>query len=167
MVSLRRWRLALGPLALWTVLCAGLLAAPDVRLQAQDKAEARPPAQATDAQATDEQATHAQGDPPAAVAVEGVTRLQPELMQRALAELQKGRTTLVIAHRLATARRADRILVLEQGRVQAGGTHDELFATNALYRRYWELQSLQQASGGREPPVGASSRTGGSRPPLA
>jgi hypothetical protein len=88
MVSLRRWRLALGPLALWTALCAGLLAAPDVRLQAQDKAEARPPAQATDAQATDEQTTHAQGDPPAAVEVEGVTRLQPELMQRALAEMQ-------------------------------------------------------------------------------
>ena len=54
-----------------------------------------------------------------------------------------GRTTLVIAHRLATARRADRILVLEQGRVVAGGTHEQLYAANDLYRRYWELQSLQ------------------------
>lgn len=65
-----------------------------------------------------------------------------EVIQLALAVLQKGRTTLVIAHRLATARRANRILVLEQGRIQASGTHEELFAANALYKRYWELQSL-------------------------
>jgi subfamily B ATP-binding cassette protein MsbA len=65
-----------------------------------------------------------------------------EVIQRALGELMAGRTTLVIAHRLATARRARRIFVLDAGRVVASGSHDELFAASALYRRYWELQSL-------------------------
>jgi ATP-binding cassette subfamily B protein len=65
-----------------------------------------------------------------------------EVIQRALGELMSGRTTLVIAHRLATARRASRIFVLDAGRIIGSGTHDELFATSDLYRRYWELQSL-------------------------
>jgi ATP-binding cassette, subfamily B, bacterial MsbA len=65
-----------------------------------------------------------------------------EVIQRALGELMAGRTTLVIAHRLATARRARRIFVLDAGRVVASGSHDELFAASTLYRRYWELQSL-------------------------
>lgn len=63
------------------------------------------------------------------------------LVQEALQRLFPGRTTLVIAHRLATARRADRIFVLDGGRITAGGTHDELMATSELYRRYWEQQS--------------------------
>jgi ABC-type multidrug transport system fused ATPase/permease subunit len=65
-----------------------------------------------------------------------------EVIQRALGELMAGRTTLVIAHRLATARRARQIFVLDAGRVVARGSHDELFAASDLYRRYWELQSL-------------------------
>lgn len=65
-----------------------------------------------------------------------------EVIQRALGELMARRTTLVIAHRLATARRARRIFVLDAGRIVGSGTHDELFAANSLYRRYWELQSL-------------------------
>jgi ATP-binding cassette, subfamily B, bacterial MsbA len=68
-----------------------------------------------------------------------------EVIQKALGDLMSGRTTVVIAHRLATARRANRILVLEAGRVIAGGSHDHLIATNDLYRRYWELQSLAAA----------------------
>ena len=64
-------------------------------------------------------------------------------VQGALGRLFRGRTTFVIAHRLATARRADVIYVLEGGRVQDRGTHDELIESNELYRRYWTLQSLE------------------------
>jgi ABC-type multidrug transport system fused ATPase/permease subunit len=65
-----------------------------------------------------------------------------EVIQRALSVLFTGRTTLVIAHRLATARRANRIVVMEAGRIIGVGTHDALFESSELYRRYWELQSL-------------------------
>ncbi len=53
----------------------------------------------------------------------------------ALARLQHGRTTFVIAHRLSTVRGADRILVLDAGRIAAEGRHDELLQTSGLYRR--------------------------------
>ncbi len=65
------------------------------------------------------------------------------VVQDALETLMEGRTTLVIAHRLATARKADRIVVLERGRIVAAGKHDQLYENSPLYRRYWELQSLQ------------------------
>jgi ABC-type multidrug transport system fused ATPase/permease subunit len=65
-----------------------------------------------------------------------------ETIQQALTALWAGRAVLVIAHRLATARRADRIVVLDQGRMVGSGTHQDLYATNVLYRRYWELQAL-------------------------
>ncbi|MOA61909.1 Multidrug resistance ABC transporter ATP-binding and permease protein [compost metagenome] len=51
-----------------------------------------------------------------------------------------GRTTLVIAHRLATVKSADRIAVIEQGRLVAIGSHNELVASNPLYARLAELQ---------------------------
>ncbi|CAD5110118.1 ABC transporter transmembrane domain-containing protein [Zestomonas carbonaria] len=62
------------------------------------------------------------------------------LIQQALPALMAGRTTLVIAHRLATVQGADRIAVLDHGRLVAIGTHAELVAGNPLYRRLAELQ---------------------------
>ncbi|MBH3339112.1 ATP-binding cassette domain-containing protein [Pseudomonas mendocina] len=62
------------------------------------------------------------------------------LIQQALPSLMAGRTTLVIAHRLATVKQADRIAVVEQGRVAAIGSHAELIESSPLYARLAELQ---------------------------
>jgi ABC-type multidrug transport system fused ATPase/permease subunit len=64
----------------------------------------------------------------------------------------RGRTALIIAHRLSTVRAADRILVLQRGRLVEQGSHDELIAQGGLYARLHELQfSREHASAGALP----------------
>ncbi len=62
------------------------------------------------------------------------------MVQQALADLMRGRTVLVIAHRLATVRSADRIVVVHDGRIAEVGRHDELLARDGIYRRLYALQ---------------------------
>lgn len=69
-----------------------------------------------------------------------------QLVQRALEQVMKGRTTLVIAHRLATVQKADRILVLDKGRIVEEGTHADLVAKGGLYGRLAEMQFTAEAA---------------------
>jgi subfamily B ATP-binding cassette protein MsbA len=62
------------------------------------------------------------------------------LVQQALQNLMTGRTVFVIAHRLSTVRRADRIVVLENGSISDAGSHEDLLARLGTYRRLYELQ---------------------------
>ncbi len=66
------------------------------------------------------------------------------LIQRALDDLLKGRTSFVIAHRLSTIRNADQVLVLEQGRIVERGTHEELLAARGLYHELYNSQFRRQ-----------------------
>jgi subfamily B ATP-binding cassette protein MsbA len=85
-------------------------------------------------------------DPPILILDEATSALDPEaerLVQRALDNLMRGRTTLVIAHRMSTVRRADTIVVLDRGGVVEQGRHEELMARGGLYRRLVEMQELK------------------------
>lgn len=82
-------------------------------------------------------------NPPLLILDEATSSLDSEaeiIVQNALANLMKDRTTLVIAHRLSTARKADRIIVLDQGKIVGIGNHKELYGKNKVYTRLYDLQ---------------------------
>jgi len=82
-------------------------------------------------------------NPPILILDEATSDLDAEsefMVQQALSDLMHGRTVLVIAHRLATVRNADRIVVVHEGRIAEIGRHDELLARDGVYRRLYALQ---------------------------
>ncbi|MFO7976737.1 MAG: ABC transporter ATP-binding protein [Candidatus Hydrogenedentota bacterium] len=84
-------------------------------------------------------------DPAILILDEATSHLDSEseqAIQKALAAFVQGRTTIVIAHRLATVQRADRLVVLDQGKIAEQGTHQELLANGGIYRRLYEQQLL-------------------------
>ena len=83
-------------------------------------------------------------DPPVLILDEATSSVDNEteaLIQRSLEKIAVGRTTIVIAHRLSTVRNADRIFVLERGRLVEQGRHDELVASDGVYARLWGVQT--------------------------
>ena len=95
-------------------------------------------------------------DAPILILDEATSQLDTEseaLIARALGNLMQGRTTLVIAHRLSTVRRADRIVVLEAGRIREEGTHQQLLTLPGLYRRLHEMQYFAESAGALSNPA--------------
>lgn len=82
--------------------------------------------------------------PPLLILDEATSALDPEsetILQRNLAAITRGRTTVIVSHRLASIRRADAILVLDDGRIVGFAPHDRLLGECALYRQLWNLQT--------------------------
>ncbi len=86
-------------------------------------------------------------DAPVLILDEATSALDAEseqLVQKALANLMRNKTSIVIAHRLSTVRKADKIVVMEKGRIVETGTHRELLEKNGKYRRLYELQFSEE-----------------------
>lgn len=82
-------------------------------------------------------------NPPILILDEATSQLdtaQEILVQEAIEQLMKGRTVLVIAHRLSTVRYANKIIVLEEGKIVQSGSHDELMAAGGLYKKLYDMQ---------------------------
>ena len=82
-------------------------------------------------------------DAPVLILDEATSALDTEsesIVQQALANLMQDRTSIVIAHRLSTIRKANKIVVMEKGRILETGTHEELLAMSGTYKKLYELQ---------------------------
>jgi ATP-binding cassette, subfamily B, bacterial MsbA len=102
-------------------------------------------------------------DAPILILDEATSSLDNEserLVQEALARLMVGRTTIVVAHRLSTIRRADRIAVLDDGWLLELGSHEELLGLDGLYAHLWRLQATEHPPTVEAPGPGSSTVTG-------
>jgi ABC-type multidrug transport system fused ATPase/permease subunit len=82
-------------------------------------------------------------NPPILILDEATSQLDTEseaLVQAALDKLMKNRTVFVIAHRLSTVRQADKIIVLQDGKIEGIGTHNQLLEIDGLYKKLYEMQ---------------------------
>jgi subfamily B ATP-binding cassette protein MsbA len=77
-------------------------------------------------------------------ATSSVDSTTEELITKATDVITKGRTSIIIAHRLSTIQDADKIFVIDQGKIIESGTHNELLANNSHYKKLFEIQFMQQ-----------------------
>ncbi len=95
-------------------------------------------------------------DAPVVIMDEATAYTDPEneaLVQESVAKLVQGRTLIVIAHRLSTIQTADRIFVVNDGNIEAVGTHDQLLAGCGLYKKMWEAHSIARDEAEEETPA--------------
>lgn len=80
-------------------------------------------------------------------ATSSIDTYSEKLIQKAIDKITEGRTSVIIAHRLATIKKADKILVMDKGKIVEEGTHDELLALNGYYTRLYEMQFKTEEEG--------------------
>ena len=92
-------------------------------------------------------------DAPIVILDEATAYTDPEneaIIQASVARLIKGKTLIVIAHRLSTITDSDKIFVIEDGKINSSGTHDELLKMNGLYAKMWQAHIVAKDKGGAE-----------------